>query len=177
MIRVGLISDTHIPEAGDALPKDVFRLFQGVDLILHAGDIHVLPVLDWLEAIAPVYGVRGNGDDGGSGRPLVPDDPRLLETQVLEIGGLRIGMLHTFPWYMEYPHSLQEGMLRRFGQAVDVVVHGDTHVAEVEHREGLLLVNPGSPTLPNNLTRRAGTVGILEITGGHAEARLFQLHG
>ena len=176
MIRVGLISDTHIPEAGSALPEDVYRFFRGVDILLHAGDIHVIEVIDWLEGLAPVYGVRGNGDDGGSGRPLVPDDPRLLETQVLEIGGLQIAMLHTYPWYMEYPKPLEEGMFRRFGQKVDVIVHGDTHVAEVEHREGVLIVNPGSPTLPNNLTRRPGTVGILEIENRHAAARLFQLY-
>ena len=176
-MRIGLIADTHIPEARLDLPRDIFQVFQGVDLILHAGDLHVLQVLDWLEAIAPVVGVRGNGDDGGSDRPLVPDDHRLKETQVLDIAGLRIGMLHTLPWYLEYPHPMHERVVQRFGSPVDIIVHGDTHVAEVERREGILMVNPGSPTLPNNLTARLGTVALLEITQRHAEARILQLKG
>lgn len=174
-MRIGLISDTHIPEARPDLPPDIFRVFREVDLILHAGDLHVLDVLDWLEALAPVYGVRGNGDDGGSGRPLVPSDPRLKETQVLQVGGLRIGMFHTLPWFMDYPHPLAEAAAQRFDGPVDIVVHGDTHVAEVEHREGMLLVNPGSPTLPNNLAAQLGTVAILEIRQGLADARILQL--
>ena len=175
MVRIGLIADTHIPEAAPGLPEEVFQAFRGLDMILHAGDIHVLSVLDRLEALAPVYGVRGNGDDGGSGRPLVPEDPRLKEIQILSVEGLRIGMLHTLPWFMEYPHRLSDALERRFGQQVDIIVHGDTHVAEIEHREGVLLVNPGSPTLPNNLTYRAGTVALLEVESRRAHVRLLQL--
>ncbi|MBW2622762.1 MAG: metallophosphoesterase family protein, partial [Deltaproteobacteria bacterium] len=63
-MKIGLISDTHIPEAGDSLPERVREVFSDVELILHAGDLHVLDVLDWLEQIAPVKAVRGNGDDG-----------------------------------------------------------------------------------------------------------------
>lgn len=174
-MRIGLISDTHIPEARRDLPRDVFRFFDGVDVILHAGDLHVLEVLDWLEQIAPVVGVRGNGDDGGSGRPLVPDDPRLEETQLLTLDGFRIGMLHTLPWYMEYPHPLAPSVARRFGGPVDIVIHGDTHVAEVERREGILVINPGSPSLPNNLTARPGTIALLDIEDGRAQARILQL--
>ena len=175
MVRIGLIADTHIPEAAPELPEEVIQVFRGMDMILHAGDLHVLSVLDRLEALAPVYGVRGNGDDGGSGRPVVPEDPRLKETQILSVEGLRIGMLHTLPWFMEYPHRLSDAVAQRFGKQVDIIVHGDTHVAEIERREGVLLVNPGSPTLPNNLTFRAGTVALLEIAGRRAQVRLLQL--
>lgn len=174
-MRIGLIADTHIPEARPDLPRDVFALFRDVDLILHAGDLHVLQVLDWLEEMAPVVGVRGNGDDGGSGRPLVPEDPRLKETQLLHVEGLRIGMLHTLPWYLEYPHPLGERVMQRFGEPVDIIVHGDSHVAEIEQREGILVINPGSPTLPNNLTARPGTVALLEVSQRRAQARILQL--
>ena len=54
MIRIGLIADTHIPEAGDNIPEQVYEQFKGVDMILHGGDTHVIEVLDWLEEIAPV---------------------------------------------------------------------------------------------------------------------------
>ena len=77
-MRIGLISDTHIPEAGPDMPAQVYEAFRGVDLILHAGDMHIIDVLDWLEGIAPVLGARGNGDypsgvhqepAGSAGRP------------------------------------------------------------------------------------------------------------
>lgn len=175
-IRLGLISDTHIPEARPDLPKDIFRVFEGVDMILHAGDLHVLDVLDWLEGIAPVVAVRGNGDDEGSGRPLVPEDPRLKETQVIEAGGMRIGMRHSIPWagYAYYP-TIASIMDRFFGQRLDLIVVGDTHVAEIEDREGILVVNPGSPTLPNNTFAGLGTVALLDIVDGVPHPRIVQL--
>lgn len=62
-----------------------------------------------------------------------------------------------------------------FGGRVDVFVHGDTHVEGVEEVRGVLLVNPGSPTFPRNLTRRPGTLGFLEIADGAARAWIQQL--
>ena len=68
---IGLISDTHIPEAGKSLWPEVIRIFKEVDLILHAGDMHDLSVLKELEEIAPVLACRRNGEDGRSGRPIM----------------------------------------------------------------------------------------------------------
>ena len=61
-VRIGLISDTHIPEARQELWPQVFHVFDGVDFILHAGDIHDLKVIDQLCEVAPTYAARGNGD-------------------------------------------------------------------------------------------------------------------
>ena len=62
-MKVGVISDTHVPAIVPSLPPAVFDIFKGVDLILHAGDIVDLSVLDELRAIAPVEAVAGNMDD------------------------------------------------------------------------------------------------------------------
>ena len=70
MATIGLIADSHIPEAMPELPGQVRDVFADVDLILHAGDMHGLEVLDWLEQTAPVLAVRGNGDEGGGGRAV-----------------------------------------------------------------------------------------------------------
>ena len=67
-MKIGLISDTHIPEAIPELWPHVFDQFRDVECILHAGDIYDLSVLDRLESIAPVYAARGNGEDGSAGR-------------------------------------------------------------------------------------------------------------
>ncbi|MBE3577897.1 MAG: metallophosphoesterase family protein [Limnochordales bacterium] len=61
-MRIGVISDTHVPVRARALPGEVFRIFAGVDLILHAGDLVALDVLEELQATAPVLAVRGNVD-------------------------------------------------------------------------------------------------------------------
>src|SRR5712692_11777032 len=86
-MRIGLISDTHMPFGGIALWDEVDAAFQGVDLILHAGDIVHPMVLDRLEQIAPVLAARGNNDFG-------IDDDRIKDRQGLELHGRRLVMLH-----------------------------------------------------------------------------------
>ncbi|MBI2935518.1 MAG: metallophosphoesterase family protein [Chloroflexi bacterium] len=178
-MRVGLISDTHIPEAGPRLPDQVYQAFRGVDLILHAGDMHVIDVLDWLETIAPVLGARGNGDHPSSMhklRPGVPDDPRVRESHVLELEGFTIGLTHGFPAPDEVPWTNLERLMGFFfGKPVDIVVCGDTHVELIEEKDGVFMVNPGSPTLPHNLNPQLGTVAILELSRGTRRAEIIHL--
>jgi putative phosphoesterase len=112
----------------------------------------------------PVLGVRGNGDDGGGGRPICPEDPRMKSVRTLAVEGVRIGIVHdaTLPEWP--PHrTLESIMEHHFGSRVDVLVHGDTHLEAAEELLGVLLVNPGRPTFPRNLTRRLGTVACLRI--------------
>ena len=74
------------------------------------------------------------------------------------------------------PHrTLETIMDHHFGGPVDVFVHGDTHVPQVEMMRGVLLVNPGSPTFPRNLTRRLGTVAFIEIEANTPRAWIHQL--
>ena len=135
-MKLGLISDTHIPTVAKEIPKEVETAFQGVDMVLHAGDIQVLRALDWLERIAPVYAAEGNNDEG-----LV--DPRIKPVQMLEVEGLTVAVVHVF----NYPELPLERFFNGKGD-VDVVVYGDTHVPEVIREDGFLRVNPGSPTAP-----------------------------
>ena len=177
-MRIGLISDTHIPEFGPKLPEAAYRALAGVDLVLHGGDLHVIDVLDWLEQRigAPVYCARGNGDTGYNGRPRVPDDPRLKPAHVLTVEGVRIGMAHAVPLPDECPWiPIERTMKRIFGGPVDVIVHGDTHVEQVEWHKGVLLVNPGSPTFPHNLVGVPGHVALLEVRDGKAHAEIVPL--
>jgi hypothetical protein len=169
-MKVGLISDTHIPEAGKELPSQVRQVFEACDLILHAGDLHVLSVLDWLEEIAPVVAARGNGDI------WLPPDPRLKQTQAVTAEGWRIGLSHglALPEILSW-RALEKIMDRDFNGLVDVIVFGDTHVETIETYKGILLINPGSPTLPHNLMPQPGTVGLLDVTTGKVEAQIISL--
>jgi len=167
-VLIGILSDTHIPREARALPQEVRAAFRGVELIFHAGDIYELYVLDELERIAPVLAARGNGDY------RLPQDPRLKESHLLTIQGLRIGLTHGIEYPEPFFFPLEKAMQRYFGGRVDILVFGDSHVALVEEYKGVLLINPGSPTLPNGLIE-LGTVALLQISDGRAEARIVRL--
>jgi|TARA_B100000315_G_scaffold232217_1_gene244250 hypothetical protein len=176
-MRIGLISDTHIPESTDALWPQVFAAFRGVDAILHAGDVHELFVVDQLNEIAPIYVARGNGDDGSGGRVPLPQDERLKENWVVELGGVSICMTHYVPIPEMPPNLTVTRWIDRLfdGRAPDVLIYGDTHVEAIDTIAGVLCVNPGSPTLPHNLSTQLGTIGFLEIDGKNLDASIWQL--
>lgn len=169
-MRIGLVADTHIGSDHEDLYPQVFQALEGVDLILHAGDIYVASVLDKLEAVAPVLAARGNGDYG------LPPESRLQDTHVVVVAGLRIGVVHYLPDPEIPPHlTLERVSHSYFGGPVDIIVFGDSHVVQVEERRGTLLVNPGSTTFPNNLNRQPGTLGILEIQDSRPHVRIISL--
>jgi putative phosphoesterase len=177
-MRIGLISDTHIPEACDHLPAPVFEAFAGVDLVMHAGDVYVNRVLDELAQIAPVMAALGNGDEGLDGHRFKLDpDERVRVAHLLEIEGVRVGLAHALPTPDETSDEVFErAMHRNFGGIVDVLVIGHSHLEGITRFGSTLVVNPGSATLPRNLVDVPGTVAILEIAvGGRVTAEIIRL--
>jgi putative phosphoesterase len=176
-LRIGLISDTHIPEARKSLWPQVYDAFRDVDLIMHAGDIHELFVLDALEEVAPVYAARGNGEDGGGGRPVQPEDPRVKYAWLLEFEGLWVGLTHYIPVPERPPTFTLDRWVERFfpERTPDVIVSGDTHREIIAEVGGVLCVNPGSPTYPHNYDTQYGTIGFLELDAGKANPSVWQI--
>ncbi len=175
-MRIGLISDTHIPAAAPQLWPQVYEALRGVDLIMHAGDLMVPEVIDWLEEVAPVMVVSGNGDYTGWERSIPPDDPRLSESKVLTVDGLRLGLVHDFQLPEAPPLRTVDGLMsHHFGGPVHVIVRGSTHKAEITTVKGVLIVNPGSPAFPNHQSTRLGTIGFLDIDGGRVHPSILQL--
>ena len=169
-MRIGLIADSHLTKRGQLWPQ-VLDAFHGVDAILHAGDVWVPGVIDELAELAPVYVARGNGDVGVS-------HEQLRETWLLEFHGVTIGLLHEFPSPGHRPTSfVLTQAAKRFAATAppDVVVYGHTHIEEIHNVDGVLFVNPGSPTLPHNKSLRLGTIGFLELDAGRANAEIRQL--
>ena len=180
-MRTGLISDTHAPAMGMYPPIEVQRAFEDVDLILHAGDIYTPECLDWLERLAPLVAVEVYP-------ALAWGDPRVAERQVVDIAGHRVGLVHelvikgyglevvpgAIAREFREGDSMPEIMAHFFGEPVDAVIFGDTHVPVIEEHGGILFVNPGSPTLPRQL-RRLGTVAILETTAAGHTAEVLEL--
>jgi len=135
-MKIGVISDTHIPARAKRLPEQLLSALKGVDRIIHAGDVLNLPTLKELESIAETTAVRGNMD--------YPEIQKLLpEKVVLEMEGYRIGMTHG----IGSPHFLGRRLLKRFeNDNIDVLVFGHSHVPLSEKEGEVLLFNPGSPT-------------------------------
>jgi hypothetical protein len=87
MACVGLIADTHMPDRLAELPRAIFDVLRGVDLLLHAGDVGELRVLDELSVIAPLVAVHGNDETAEAQRELPYQ-------QVIAIAGQRIVLTH-----------------------------------------------------------------------------------
>jgi len=119
---VGVISDTH----GLLRPEAVAAL-EGVDAIVHAGDIGGAEILDALRRMAPLVAVRGNNDRDAWAASL----PEIAK---MEIGGTLIWVVHDLKELAEDPAIAN----------VSVVISGHSHCPRIERRAGLLLLNPGS---------------------------------
>ena len=151
---VGLISDTH-----GLLRPEVFDVFHGVELILHAGDVGGREILTELRAIAPVQAVYGNVDD--------PQDPQLSKTLNLDLNGIRIHVSHGHEFGSPTPSVL----LKSYDAAV--IVYGHTHRPLV-HRDGSrLVVNPGAAG-PRRFDIHP-SVAVMTIEGGKVEVRIVKL--
>lgn len=148
-MRIGVISDTHIPVASKKIPERALALLKGADLILHAGDILELSVLDELEKIARTEAVRGNMDHASVMESLP-------SKQVLEIGRFKIALIHGWG----PPQGLVERLRKEFTK-VDCVVFGHTHSPLVERINGTLFFNPGSPT--DKVFAPYNSLGLLEL--------------
>jgi len=169
-MRIGLISDTHIPEVEKELPVQVLDAFQGVDLILHAGDIYDLKVLDALEEIAPVLAAKGDDDYARA-------HGRVKVRHSLDIEGKRLWLAHIRPAFLAerswLEMTLPKPEVEEEGNP-DIFVFGHEHITVLENKDGTLYINPGSPTLLN-YKRGLGTVAILEVKSGEPEVEIIQL--
>ncbi len=163
-LRVGLVADTHLVKPTRSLPARLIEGLEGCDLILHAGDISRAWVLEALDRIAPVRAVEGNND-------YDPDLALPLERFFL-IGRRRIGLIHGHD-----PAGRPRVTAKLFAQErmrgiVDCVVYGHSHRPEIAERDGLLMVNPGSPTDPRWAPRP--TYVVMEVRDT-IQARLIDL--
>jgi len=161
MVRVGVLSDTHIPVVVPRLPEEVLDVFEReeVSLILHAGDVVVQSVLDQLLGVAPVRVVRGNMDSPSLQQALPIKD-------IVRVDRARIGLVHGWG----PPQGLEERVMEAFsGEDVDCIVFGHSHVPVNKRVENILLFNPGTPT--DTRFTSAKTLGILEVEGDQIHGR------
>lgn len=171
-MRIGLITDTHVPWVDRDLPQEVFDVFKGVDLILHAGDIYSHVVLDRLERVAPVLAALGDDDYPTS-------DERVKEKHVLKIEGKTIWLVHEGPYFPVNSVWLSTWLKNRCSpeevvEKPDIIVSGHEHRTFLKRNDGLMHVNSGSATYLG-YQRGLGTVGILDLIAG-APSRVRLMH-
>jgi hypothetical protein len=119
---IGLISDTH-----GLLRPEALAALKGSELIIHAGDVGGLGILEQLRALAPVVAVRGNADTGAWAAELP-------STAIVEAGPALIYVLH----------DVQELDLKPSASGINIVVSGHSHKPGRAERSGVAYINPGS---------------------------------
>ncbi|MFW6023037.1 MAG: metallophosphoesterase family protein [Halanaerobiaceae bacterium] len=149
-MKIGVISDTHIPSKVKKIPEIVFEKFKNVDLIIHAGDIVNQSVLDKLDEYAPVKAVCGNVD-------TYDLKNKLPERLRLELEGFKIGVIHG--------HNVRGHLMNKLSFVfpdADIIIFGHTHHPCNQLINGQLHFNPGSPT--DRRMQKKHSIGIIELS-------------
>ncbi|HEX8544848.1 MAG TPA: metallophosphoesterase family protein [Pseudomonas sp.] len=150
-MKIGLISDTH-----GLLRPQALQALQGCTQLIHAGDIGAPEILAALRAIAPLTVVRGNNDLDDAWASDVP------HSAILRVGDIGIYVTH-IP--ADIPQILPAN--------INVVVTGHTHKPLIQHRDGVLFINPGSAG-PRRF-KLPIAVGLLHIDGQEVHGQLIEL--
>lgn len=133
-MKIGVVSDTHIPNKARKIPETLLQGLAGVDLILHAGDLVSATVLQTLQAIAPVEAVAGNMDAPNLAY-------QLGRKKLLHLAGYNIGLIHG--------DGIKGTTIDRAQAAfpeAQCIVFGHSHMPYNAFRQGVYMFNPGSPT-------------------------------
>lgn len=148
---IGVLADTHIPDRASSLPETIFKEFPKFDMILHAGDLVDITVLEKLKKInKKVIAVAGNMDYPGVLNVL-------KRKEVIEVGKFKIGLIHGYG----NPTTMLENLPREFDKNIDILVFGHAHKPVNEAKDNLIYFNPGSPT--DKLFAPYNSYGIIEI--------------
>ena len=159
-MNVVVLADTHAPRRWRGVPAAVAAYLDEADLILHAGDVCTVDVLEELSGYAPVRAVRGNNDGPDIAAWGAPDK------LVMDLDGLPVGMIHD-----SGPATGRLSRMRRAFPDCRLVVFGHSHIPMDVSDGGFRVFNPGSPTDRRRQPR--GTLGVLDIQHGRlVEARI-----
>jgi uncharacterized protein len=136
-MKIGVISDTHIPGRYKEIPGKVLEAFSRVDMVLHAGDLVEASVIKSLEKVCKdVRAVRGNMDSEELRKSLP-------EKLIVKAGAYTLGMMHGFGPADNLTDILYASFLQ---DKVDAIIFGHSHAPCNERKHGILFFNPGSAT-------------------------------
>lgn len=150
-MKIVVLSDTHIPERAKDLPPQIYEDLKSANLILHAGDMTSIDFLKKLQKISEVKAVVGNMDDIGL-KKMLP------QKQLIKIGKLCIGLIHGWGNPQDLTESVQKEFLK---EKPDIIIFGHSHQALKAQKNGVILLNPGSPT--DKIFSKSNSYGIISI--------------
>jgi putative phosphoesterase len=148
MIKIGILSDTHLKRPTDKLEEIYQKYLFDMDIVIHAGDYISVDVVEFLNRDV-FHGVCGNMDSHEV-KQILPDK------KVIEVGSHRIGIIHGWG-----PKDGLEEKIRDEFRDVDIIVYGHSHSAANHVKDGILFFNPGVAI--GYSTSGPHTIGILEI--------------
>ncbi|CAM3741951.1 metallophosphoesterase family protein [Mesobacillus zeae] len=150
-MRIAVISDTHIPKRASQLPAKLSSELERVSLIIHAGDWQTLEVYNEIGKYAPVVGVTGNVDSPELGKVL-------KQKEIVQIEGFTVGVVHG---HGKGKSTEKRALDAFFGDQLDCLIYGHSHIPVLKETNGTLLFNPGSPT--DKRRQKEYSFGILTI--------------
>lgn len=163
-MKIGVVSDTHIPVFAKKLPEEVTNRLKECDIIIHAGDIVEMSAIRDLEKITETKAVWGNMDSAEV-KNILP------EKLVFEAAGKKIGVFHGRGASFKVLKSVEEA----FSEKLDIVIFGHSHVPFNEMKGGTLYFNPGSVT--DNVFSKKRSFGMIEIDGDDVRSEIIELKG
>jgi putative phosphoesterase len=178
-MKIGFLADTHSMKAdGSDLPDSVLKAFKGCDRIVHLGDIGRKAILDRLAAVAPVW---IQSEDRKGYVPLAA--PSSAPVKLFDDGGRKCGLVMNLANPDKKIKVAEDSSLsfdgptdvllkKRFKDDVTVVAFGGTHAPYNVAHDGVLFVNPGSPTMPMDFC--AATVAVLDL-GSKPKAKIIEI--
>lgn len=150
-MKIGVLSDTHIPSRASDLPHQVYKNLAKVDLILHGGDFEEMFVLNNLEQVAKVIAVRGNMDS-----EILKS--KLPKKRIIIEEGIRIGLTHGYGLPTETIRNVQYQFK---DEKLDIIIFGHTHIASSQVIDNTIYFNPGSPS--DRVFSPYNSMGIISI--------------
>ncbi len=162
MIKIGVISDTHKKEIDGTLEKICERYLKDVDIIVHAGDLISIKILEiWKDK--KVYAVHGNMDDSDTKKSLP-------EKLVFSLENFRIGLVHGWGSPLGFPEKL----LPIFeNENINCLIYGHSHVPKKKIVGNILTLNPGA-TFPGFFNRKR-SIAYLFLEGEKSRAEIVEI--
>ena len=162
-MKIGVLSDTHIPVSAGKLPSQIKDFFKDCDLIIHAGDLVEKSVMDDLRKIAETKAVYGNMDS--------PELKKSLPEKIIfKAVGKSIGVIHGKGWGTGTVKSVK----KVFKEKLDIVIFGHSHVPFNEVIDGTLFFNPGSAT--DRVFAPYRSFGMIRIEGDNIEGEIIRIN-
>ncbi len=164
IMRILVISDTHLGHSLADIPAEIYSEIARADAVIHAGDIGSTDFVETMKHAGDFYGVYGNMDTFEMTH-LLP------ESRIFTLDSLNIGLAHGFGHYDQLPERIMDQYFK--GLQLDILIYGHSHIPCRFVIGGTTCINPGSLAMNRNEYSR--TYGILQISGKSFEYEVYRL--